>query len=230
MSKRGVFVLGTGIVWASVMVLVVYSSVNRLSVAPWGNPLGDSLLAEVAGDTLVGQEFTAPLPGLYRIEVALDSGAVRSMHPVTFHLETDPSAVEDLWTTTFNTSDVQDGTPYGFEFPPLRDSQGQSYHFYLQSADSTSGDAVAVRYSADAFVDGASAYLDGQPVAGNLQFLTYYTLRTRDKVDLLLTRMAEGRPYFLGTKGFYVGLAVTYVLVLGAFLWQTAQAVVEEEG
>jgi hypothetical protein len=180
--------------------------------------------------TRVGQQFTAPFPGLYRIEVALDRGAVRNMHPVTFHLAADPSGVEELWAASFNTSDVQDGRPYGFEFPPLRDSQGQSYYFHLQSADSTPGDALAVGYSADAFVDGASAYLDGQPVAGNLQFLTYYTLRTRDKVDLLLTRMAEGRPYFLGTKGFYVGLAITYVLVLGAFLWQTAQAVVEEEG
>jgi hypothetical protein len=211
------------------MVLVAYSSANRVSVAPWGNPLGDSHLAEVAGDTRVGQQFTAPFPGLYRIEVTLDRGAVRTMHPVTFHLVADPADGEELWAASFNTSDVQDGTPQGFEFPPLRDSQGQSYYFYLQSTDSIPGDAVAVGYSADAFVDGASAYLDGQPVAGNLQFFTYYTLRTRDKVDLLLTRMAEGRPYFLGTKGFYVGLAIAYVLVLGLFLWQIAQAVLEEE-
>jgi hypothetical protein len=212
------------------MILIVYVSIDRLSVAPWGNPIGDTLLAELAGDTRVGQQFTAPFPGLYRIEVTLDRGTSRNEHPVTFHLARDPSGNEELWTANLNTSDVQDGAPYGFEFPPLRDSKGQSYYFYLQSTNSTPEEAVAVRYGPAAFVDGANAYVDSQPVAGNLQFLTYYTLRTRDKVDLLLTRMAEGRPYFLGAKAFDLGLAVTYAVVLGIFLWRTAQAVLEEEG
>lgn len=230
MNKRLVFVLVTGVLWAIAMVLVVKISIDRLSVAPWGNPMGESQLAEVAGDTLVGQQFTAPFSGMYRIEVALDPSTAHNVHWVTFHLTGDPSGVEDLRTIDLNTSDLQDGMPYGFEFPPLRDSKGQSYYFYLQSTDSTPGDAVSVRYSPDAFVDGASAYLNGQPVAGNLQFHTYYTLRTRDKVDLLLARMTEGRPYFLGSKSFYIGLAITYALVLGIFLWQIARVVLEQEG
>jgi hypothetical protein len=41
--------------------------------------------------------------------------------------------------------------------------------------------------------------------------------------------MAAGRPYVLGTKGFYVGLAVAYIIVLGIFLWQTVLAILEDE-
>jgi hypothetical protein len=78
-------------------------------------------------------------------------------------------------------------------------------------------------------LEGASATLNGQAVDGNLKFRTYYSLRTRDKVDVLLTRMAAGRPYLLGSKGFYAGLAVAYVIVLGIFLWYVAQTILEDE-
>ena len=71
--------------------------------------------------------------------------------------------------------------------------------------------------------------MNGQAVGGNLKFRTFYSLRTRDKVDLLLARMAAGRPYLLGTKGFYVGLAIAYGIVLGIFLWYVAQTILEDE-
>jgi hypothetical protein len=37
--------------------------------------------------------------------------------------------------------------------------------------------------------------------------------------------MAEGKPYLLGTKGFYVGIAIVYALVLAVFLMQVALAI-----
>lgn len=230
MTGRRLFVLGLTAVWLLAIALVITSSVDAMPVLPWGNTMGDERSAEVAGDTQIGQRFTAPFPGLYRIEVALDPSAVRGAHQLTFHLRTDPSVAEDYWTETLSTKDVQDGTPYYFEFPPIHNSAEQTYYFYLESASSTSGDAIAVRYSSDAILDGATALVNGQWVKGNLQFRTYYKPGTWDKIDLLLTRMAEGRPYLFGIKAFYGGLAVTYVLVLGAFLWVIAQAILREEG
>lgn len=227
---RGLFVLVSTVILMIVLALVAKASVDRLSVHPWGNASGDSRSAEVVGNTRVGQGFTAPYPGLFRIELALDGARVNTPHPVTFHLKTSPSATEDLWSTEFSTSDTLSDPLRSFEFPVMRDSKARTYYFYLESPESPPGDALAVRYGPEAIVDGGSAYLNGQPVTGNLQFLTYYSLRTRDKADLLLARMAEGRPYMLGSKGFYAGLAVIYVLVLGLFLWRVAQAVLQEEG
>jgi hypothetical protein len=85
-----------------------------------------------------------------------------------------------------------------------------------------------VRYGPQSILEGGSAYVNGQPVTGNLQFQTYFSLRTREKAELLLTRMAEGRPYLLGVKGFYIGLAVVYALVLLTFLLQIARVILEE--
>lgn len=212
-----------------VLALLAKSSVDRLSVAPWGNLAGDRRSVEIAGKTHVGQQFTAPMPGLYRIEVALKQGSVRSAQPVTFHLKTSPSSTEALWSAKFGSGDVQGREFYGFEFPAMRDSEGQTYYFYFEAPTSTPGDGITVRYGPDAMLDGARAYVNGQAVAGNLKFQTFYSLRTRDKVSLLLARMAEGRPYLFGTKGFYAGLAALYGLILGAFLWQLAQTILEEE-
>jgi hypothetical protein len=89
---------------------------------------------------------------------------------------------------------------------------------------------VTVHYDPDSVINGAGAYSSDQALSGNLKFHTFYSLRTRDKIELLLARMPAGRPYRFGTKGFYVGLAVAYIIVLGAFLWQTAQAILEDEG
>ena len=230
MTKRRLFVLGSTIVWLVAMAAVVKTSVDRGSVPPWGNSLGDDRSAEIERSTHVGQQFTAPFPGLHRVQVALDPATAHAARRVTFHLKTGPLAQEDLWTADLSTSEVQDGVPHGFEFPPMRNSKGRTIYFYLDSPDSAPGDAITARYSPAAILDGASAYLDGQPVAGDLQFDTFYAPRTRDKIDLLLTRMAEGRPYLFGTKGVFVSLAAVYILTLGAFLWHAAQAVLAEDG
>jgi hypothetical protein len=229
MTRRRLFVLGSMLAWMIVLVLVVKASVGRLSVPPWGNPVGDNLSAEVAGETQVGQQFTAPFPGLSRIDVALDRATISGDQQIAFHLKTDPSATEDLWTARLSAGDLEDGLPYSFEFPPIRDSEGQTYYFYLESPASAPGDAVAVRYSLHAGLDGATAYLNSQPVNGDLQFHTFYTLGAWDQFDLLLARMTESRPYLFGTKGFYAGLVVAYVCLLGAFLWQTAQSFLKDD-
>jgi hypothetical protein len=195
---RRLLVAALGALAMIVLALLAKRSVDRLSVAPWGNLTEDRRSAEIAGKTHVGQQFTASLPGLYRIEVALDQGSVCSAQPVTFHLKTDPSSTEALWSAEFSSGDVQGREFYGFEFPLMRDSKGQTYYFYLEAPTSAPEDGLA-------------------------------SLRTRDKADLLLARMAEGRPYLFGTKGLYAGLTAVYALILGAFLWQLGQTILQEE-
>jgi hypothetical protein len=229
MMGRRLFVLGVTLVWLGALALIGKAAVDRLSVQPWGNGLGDRLSPEVVGATEVGQRFTAPLPGLYRIDVMVESATGAVSRPLLFHLRTDPAAATDLHKLTISPGNLEPDRPLSVEFEPIRTSQGETYYFYLESPESVPAESVAVRYSPDAVLEGASAYVDGRPVAGNLEFRTFYTLRTRDKVDLLLTRMAEGRPYLLGKKGFYVGLAAVYALVLSVFLWLVGKAVWDSE-
>lgn len=215
------------VVWLVALALVVKTGVDRLSVPSWGNDAAGDLSPEVAGSTQVGQAWTAPLPGLYRIDVSLHPPAGASK-PITFHLRGGMDATSDLWTATLDPGQMASGAPYTFEFEPVRDSKGNPFYFYLESPESQPGEAVRVVYGPASVLDGGSAYFDGQKAAGNLVFQTHYTLRTRDKIDLLLERMSQGRPYLLGTKGFYVGLAVLYTLVLLLLIWHVGKIITSE--
>jgi hypothetical protein len=229
MKRHRILYVGVTGLWVVAMAVVVKVGLDRLPVSPWGNPAGDELSPAVAEDTQVGEAFVAPLPGLYRIDLVLESIEPDGEGLLVLHLKADPSAKKDLWTGDVHVGGMQPGIFYTFEFPPIRDSEGKSYYFYLEPDDPAGGGAVAARYSSLALLQGSSAYVNGRPVAGNLQFQTHYTLRTRDRIGVLLSRMAEGRPYMLGTKGFYVGLGIVYVLILGALLLMVTRAILREE-
>jgi hypothetical protein len=229
MTRRHLFYLGSIVLWALPLAVVAKLSLDRLPVPTWGNPAGGTSPLEVTEKMRVGQLFVAPLPGLYRIDVVPERIIAGSALPMTFHLRSDPATGQDIWTTTFTSDQLQDGRPFSFEFPLLRDSSEQTYYFYLEAPGAVPGTAVAIGYGSGAELDGAGAYVNGQPVPGNLQFQTFYSLRTRDKANLLLSRMAEGRPYIFGSKGFYVGLGLAYALALCAFLLCVARAVLREQ-
>lgn len=228
MTRIRLFLGGTLILWLILLAVVVKTSVDGLSAPSWGNPIGTRLSAEVTGDSLVGQKFVAPYPGLYRIDIDLVKATSSQARQIIFHLRANAEASEDLRTASLSSDELSQGKAYSIEFPVVRDSKGQSFYFYLESPDSVAGDAIAARYDPDTVVEGASAYVNHQPVPGNLEFHTYYSMRTMEKADLLLSRMAEGKPYLLGTKGFYVGIAVVYALVLAVFLVQIALAISKE--
>jgi hypothetical protein len=228
-TKRLGFVLALTVAWLILLALVIKGSLDRLSVPPWGNPRGEHLVTEIAGTAQVGQLFTAPYPGLYRIDLALEPATVPDSHQVAFQVKPGPVSDEVVLDAEFMANLSGAGLPYTTEFAPLRDSQGQTYYFELASPNSVGGGALAAYYDPDSALDGASAYVEGQPVDGDLKFLTFYTLRTRDKVWLLLKRMSQGRPYLLGTGGFYIGLALVYALVLCIFLWYAARAILEDK-
>jgi hypothetical protein len=228
--KRLGFVLALTTTWLILLYLVAKGALDRLSVSPWGNPKGEHLSTEIAGTGQVGQLFTAPYPGLYRIDVALDLATVTDSHQIAFQMKTDPASDEAVLSAELMSNSAGAGLPYTTEFAPLRDSEGQTYYFELGSPNSVDGHALAAYYDPDSALDGASAYIGGQLADGDLKFLTFYTLRTRDKFRLLLRRMSEGRPYLLGTGGFYIALALVYALVLCIFLWRTARTIFEDEG
>jgi hypothetical protein len=229
LTGRRVLAAALAVVWLAALILVVKMGLDRLSAPPWGNAAAGDLSPEVAGSTQVGQAWRAPLPGLYRIEVSVQPPPTGTGQPVTFHLRTGLDATSDLWTATIDPVQIAAGAPYAFEFEPVRDSKARTFYFYLESPESGPGEAIQAVYGPASVLDGGSAYVNGQEVGGNLVFQTYYSLRTRDKIDLLLERMAQGRPYALGTKGFYVALAVLYILLLLLLIWQVGRRVASEE-
>jgi hypothetical protein len=240
--RRRLFLLTSTALWLILLALLIRSSLHRIMAPPWGNPQGDGRSPQIARDTRVGQQFMAPYPGLYRIQVWLDPTSATSSRQITAHLRAvppantsgglpadgDPSVIASRQlgqhSVVLHSTELEDGLPFTIEFSPIRDSMGRIYTITFDSPGSTPGDALAAHYSPEARLKGASATVNGQPVPGNLQFATFYSLRARDRVALLLTRLTQGRPYLYGTKGYYVSLALVYALTLTAFLWRVARS------
>jgi hypothetical protein len=229
MSKRSIVIAGALALWLIVLAIVFKISLDRLEAPAWGNPIGGQVAIEVAGEARVGQQFSAPLPGLYRIDLVVDETSASGSRPITFHLKSEPGGGEDLWTTSFDAGDTMGTSVRAVQFPPMPTSKGQTFYFFVESPESTMGDAVSVGYSPGAILQGANAYVNNEPATGNLQFQTFYSLRTRDKIDLLLSQLTEGRSYLLGNKTFYAGLATAYGLILVSFLWQATRAMIQQE-
>lgn len=132
---------------------------------------------EVAGEIwglhTAGQTFTARAPGLYRIDVFLATYARQNTGAVIFHLRRSPTDDQDLVTIPFDAAEVVDGAYRSFTFPPLLDSAGESYYFFLEAPHAQPGNAITVWYSPTDACDGGTAVLDGVPQPGDLHFRTY---------------------------------------------------------
>ena len=229
MIKRVAVLGGLLAVWLLVVGFVAKSALDRLVAPPWGNPSGNATILVLADDTRIGQTFTAPLPGLHRIDVLLEIETIEPGAQIAFHLQPDAPDADDLWSTTLSLGQYDGRQTLIAEFPPIRDSKGQSYHFFLEPLGGFAEMPAAVVSAPEEMLPGSSATLNGQPTPGTLRFQSYYSLRTWEKIDLLLSRMAEGRPYILGTQGFYVGLGAVYVLVLGGLMMSIVLSILREQ-
>jgi len=87
MIRRRLFIAISMLVWLVALALGAKVALDRVQVPPWGNPAQGTESIELTGGTRVGQQFTAPWPGLYRIEVELDRGTAAADQEITFHLK-----------------------------------------------------------------------------------------------------------------------------------------------
>jgi hypothetical protein len=175
---------------------------------------------EVKQDTTIGQTFVAPANGLYRIDVLLLDYGRHNTQPVTFHLRHSLQSTTDLFTQTFMASEVRGPTWLSFHFPPLPESAGQTYFFYLESPASTEGDAITFGGVLRDFYPQGEAYLNDQASSNaDVAFRTYYAeITTGQKIRMLAEQLVRGKPAVWGKLGLYGGLLGIYLLGIVGFL------------
>ena len=208
--------------WLLALGLGMTSVFGRLSVPSWGNPLGEAQSAELNKGSQVGQSFEAPLPGLAGVAVTIRFAASSVERRVALRVIEAPDGPL-LGEQTLDVGPEESVIELRVDMAPVASSQGRTFLFGVES-DAPPGQGATVGYSPSSGLMAARAYLNGQPLEGSLQFQTYYTLSTRQKVDLILARLAEGKPRCLGSRGFYIGAGLFYACVLGLFVWQVALA------
>jgi hypothetical protein len=151
----------------------------------------------VAGETF-GQSFVCTRDNLYRVDLGTATYARTNSASVIFHLQESPRASTDIISVTISGPEIQNDRPTSITFPPLSNSQNQSYYFYIESPQAVTGDAITVYANEhDQYPEG-TAYRNGQPVAGDLIFSAY----SQEKYTFagvwgdFMSRVQEDIPFF----------------------------------
>lgn len=179
-----------------------------------GQSVGIFSSEEIQGDVRVGQTFVAPYPGLNRIDVMMDTFGRINTHEVVFHLRRGREAGEDIFAARFDARHVRDRGWQPFSFPPLGDPAGTTYYFFIESPDSTPGNAIAVMgREGDPYPQGAG-YVKDETAPGDMAFKTYYQASAPERLDFLLDRLTADKPSVWGDGYLYIGLALLYGVLL----------------
>jgi hypothetical protein len=131
--------------------------------------------ARITGRTTAGQTFVARYPNLNHIEVVLSADRMLSL-PLTLHLRNSLGESRDL---TISTPIVQlspDKAYYDFSFPPIPDSAGKPFYFFLEAPTMPEGEIIIWGATDEAYEDGALV-LNHRPAAGNIYFVAFSSLR-----------------------------------------------------
>lgn len=179
----------------------------------------DVLAGELLSKAIIGQSFTARLPGVCRVDVRLATYARQGLHgPIRFRLQrsaaTDAPAVVDL---QIDASRVIDNQFYGFEFDPVSNSTGESLTFFLEAPEAQAGQALTVwgTLRAEAYA-GGQALLRNLPDTGlkDLTFRVYYCPSFAFSLQGWLSRLAADRPGIFNQPMTYLALVCANGVVL----------------
>jgi hypothetical protein len=167
----------------------------------------------VAGEAF-GQSFLSSHDNLYRIDLSTATYARTNSAPVIFHLQDDPGASQDILYVTLPGSGIQNERPTSIRFPPLPDSGGKFYYFYIESPEGTPGDAITVYANAQDRYAAGSAYRNHQAVPGDLAFTAYSreTFVFSNVLGDFLSRAAQDLPFFLCYSIVVLGLCAGMIL------------------
>jgi hypothetical protein len=212
------------------LALILRASLDRLVITPEEQLQNRMVAGQIRGPITIGQTFTAPYNGLYRIDVMMATYARQNSQDVIFHLRKGPGEEVDLAEIVVNASEIEDNTFRPFTFDPIRHSAGRTYYFFFESSLSVPGDAVTIWGCSEDMYPNGQGFRNHRRGAGDLTFLTYYRPGSLGKASILLDRLAENKPLFWGDKRFYALLGLIYLSLFALFWVTVAGQLADHEG
>lgn len=193
-------------------------------IACEGQPINNNTAAtgaqQIWGDQLLAQSFTAPRPGLNRLDIFFQTYGRRNTHDVTLSLyelpNPDTFSLEGPlhFQSTFNAAEVWDQSWRSFHFDPLPDSAGKSYLIVVTSPQSTEGNAITVGgIERNSYLPG-TAFLGPIPVPADIAFRSCYQMSTGEKLTILADQLTHDRTGPWSQPAFYGVMLVLYGLGL----------------
>lgn len=172
----------TWILFALVLAFAIGGLLTKATVEAWAwpsldGPVLSQEIARVAGGEIygpitMGQSLICPRNGLYRIDILLATYNRRNDRDLVFHLRHAPGE-DDLVTIRFNASEVEDNSFFPLTFPPIPDSGGQNFYFFLESPDSEPGNAITVWGVTENVYPEGRSYRNHRRAGGEVAFRIY---------------------------------------------------------
>lgn len=128
---------------------------------------------EIRANVQLGQTFEAQSSNLCGVEVLFATFGRENRRPIVFHLADASDPGRDLVRQEIPPSGVVDNAWFGVFFPPLADSEGQSYFFYVEAPEASSAEKLAVWSSRGDAYPAGTVTLNGQSGRNDLAFKTY---------------------------------------------------------
>ena len=172
---------------------------------------------ELLTEHAIGQTFRAPFSNLYRIDVLMATYERQNQGPILFHLAEEPQG-ESLVTIKFDAAELEDNAFYQFRFEPIADSAGRDFFFYFEAPNATPGNAVTIWQTDYAAYARGQAYVNGQPVSGDLRFIAYYRSGAVEIVQALSERMRIWNPYVWRLRWPLIGVIAAWIAGVGMLL------------
>lgn len=209
-----IVLLGAALVILGLGVAAQFVTTQERSIR---QPQYTSNSGELVRDTLVGQTFVSEEDNLSGVAVMFATYSQRAnTKPIRFHLR-DAIAGTDVRTGEVSAATLNDNQFHRFNFPPISDSAGTTYFFFVVSPESTAGNAVAVDVDTRDPYHRGSAYLvrgqgaqvtdpavvarSGKPTV-DLAFATFHTVPLRVAV---VNGVIQNWNQFIGTWQERVG-------------------------
>ena len=204
--------LGPPLVWGMAWQKVTFPRTEQLQNGEVVGPLHGSLQ--------VGQSFSSPYSGLYRIDLLLGTYARRNTHDIFFHLLEAPDSQRELAPVRFNAREVEDNAYFSLVFPPVADSASKTLFFYLESPESTPANSINIRSTSEDLYPDGMMYVNGALQGGDLAFVAYYKGNPLEAAALVLQRLTANKPYFWGDRNSYILLATLYLSLYLTFIYR----------
>ncbi len=127
---------------------------------------------EITKKNIIGQTFISKTNNLSVIKILLASYARQNTTEIIFHLrEYQDGKDRDIVKIVVPASKIKDNSWQAFHFPPLSDSKGKTYYFYLESPNAIKGNAFTTWMSSgDEYKEG-TFLRNHLPEEGDLAFI-----------------------------------------------------------
>lgn len=193
------------------MLVIIFVATSHPTIKAVNQNFHDKPFGEVTNNNIIGQSFISTEDDLRTIEILLATYARTNTEDVIFHLMESSDSKEDIVTLVVNAREIRDNSYYSFNFEPIRKSKGKSYYFYLESPNSTSGNAITAWYCSDDVYDSGSLYRNHEEITGDVQFIARCKISIFDILNNFYNRLLQDVPFFIF---YFVSIVVLIVLLI----------------